>query len=175
MKEENTSKNIKDLSNEDAIAKFKDLVKHTRVCLFATFLTEIPIQVRPMSTQEVDDEGNFWFLSSETSNKNFEIGEDSRVQLFYSNNTKSEYLTVLGHAEVLRDRKTIEEMWNPIAKAWFQEGKNDPDLTVIKVAPADAYYWDTKNSKMVSLLKIITSVTTGHTVDDGVEGELKVH
>jgi general stress protein 26 len=127
-----------------------------------------------MSTQEVDDNGNFWFLSSKSSNKNFEIGEDPRVQLFYSNHSNSEYLSVFGTATTFRDREKLEEIWSPIAKAWFEQGKDDPDLTCIRVVPEDAYYWDTKNGKVVSLIKIFASAVGGKTFDEGIEGSLKV-
>jgi general stress protein 26 len=40
-----------------------------------------------------------------------------------------------------------------MAKTWFKEGKEDPNISLIKVIPEDAYYWDTKNNKMVSLIK----------------------
>lgn len=113
-------------------------------------------------------------LSSRQSDKNFEIGDDARVQLFYANKGDSEFLSIYGKATILDDPKTIEEVWSPIAKAWFQEGKTDPDVTVLKVVPEDAYYWDTKNGKMISLIKIMASVVGGRTMDGGVEGTLKV-
>src|SRR5688500_15385733 len=145
MKADKHADTLEHLHDRGAIEKMQELVKHNNVCLFTSDLTMIPLQTRPMITQEVDEEGNSWFLSSEESNKNLEIGADPRVQLFYANKSDSEYLSVYGHAVVLRDHDTKAEHWNPIAKAWFKEGKNDPDLTVIKVIPEQAYYWDTKN------------------------------
>jgi general stress protein 26 len=127
-----------------------------------------------MSTQEVDDDGSIWFLSGKSSNKHEEIREDNRVQLFYYNKGSSEYLSVYGEAEVLYDRKEIDRLWTPIAKTWFTEGKDDPDLELIKVKPLDAYYWDTKHNKMVAGLKILTGTLTGVTMDDGVEGRMKI-
>jgi general stress protein 26 len=127
-----------------------------------------------MGTQEVDDAGNIWFLSKNTSDKNIEISDDNRVQLFYANKSGAEYLSIYGHAEILTEQQKINELWTPIAKAWFTEGKDDPSISVIKVKPADAYYWDTKDNKMISLIKIAVSAITGKTMDGGVEGKIKV-
>lgn len=66
---------------------------------------------RPMATQLVDKEGTFWFLSDEHSDKNLEIHDDSRVQLFYSNPDKSEFMSVYGHAMASDDRDKIEKLW----------------------------------------------------------------
>jgi general stress protein 26 len=165
---------VKNLVNREAIEKIQDIAKDADICLFATNLSQLPISARPMSTQQVDDEGNLWFLSSKGSHQNVDIQADSRVQLFYSNKGSAEYLSVYGEASVFQDKKMAEELWTPMAKTWFTEGVDDPDLTIIKVVPSEAFYWDTKNNKMISLLKIITGALTGKTMDDGVKGEIKL-
>lgn len=165
--------NYKDLYSEEAIAKIKELAKDIRVCMFCTELSIRPIPTRPMSLQDIDDEGNLWFISSAASNKNFEIKHDNDVQLIFAKNSDSHFLSVFGTAVIYKDKAHIEEVWSPIAKAWFDEGKEDPDVTVIKVSPIEAYYWDTKDGKMVSFLKIAANAITGKTGDDGgVEGSI---
>jgi general stress protein 26 len=114
-------------------------------------------------------------MSKNGSLKNEDIEDDNRVELFYANKSSAEYLTVYGTAEILEDRSKIEELWSPIAKAWFKEGKDDPKISLIKVKPLDAYYWDTKENKVISLLKIVISAVTGKENDGGVEGTIKVN
>jgi general stress protein 26 len=60
-----------------------------------------------------------------------------------------------------------------VVKAWFQEGPEDPNLSLIKFTPSEGFYWDTKNGKMVAFAKILTSIISGKTMDDSVEGTLK--
>jgi general stress protein 26 len=83
-------------------------------------------------------------------------------------------MSIYGTAEIVFDKNKVEEMWTPIAKAWFTGGKDDPLISLIKVTPQEGYYWDTKNNKMISLVKIATAMVTGKTMDDGVEGTLSV-
>jgi general stress protein 26 len=116
---ENNSSKIKNLTHQEAIDKFREIVKHESVCLFTTRLTEVPLTTRPMSVKKVCDQGNFWFLSPTDSDKNQEIANDSRVQLFISNTSNYEFLSVYGTATISRDREKIEEFWSDIAKAWF--------------------------------------------------------
>jgi len=176
MKEadKNIGGEVKNLRNEEAIEKFKELVEHNATCLFTTNLSYMPLTTRPMNVQKVDDLGNFWFLSAGDSAKNQEIEMDHRVQLFFMNVSDYEFLTVYGRATASRDQKKIEELWTPIAKAWFSEGKEDPRVTVIKVKPEEAFYWDTKSGKIVSMFKILTSAIIGKTLSEGVEGKLTV-
>jgi len=171
--EKDTSK-IQNLTNQDAIDKFKEIVSHESVCLFTTKLTEVPLTTRPMSVQKVCDQGNFWFLSPDDSEKNLEIENDPRVQLFISNRSNYEFLSLYGKATITRDREKIDELWSDIAKAWFPKGKDDPHLTVIKVTPEEGFYWDTKDGKLISLIKIAASAITGKKMVEGVEGTVSV-
>ena len=59
-------------------------------------------------------------------------------------------------------------------KAWFPEGKDDPNLCLIKVKTDEAHYWDADSTKMVEVLKIVTSVITGKHLGEGVHGDLLV-
>ena len=165
---------IKNLGSEDALSKLKELAEDIRVCMFCTELSNVPFSTRPMGLQEVDDQGNLWFLSSADSNKNFEIKANEKVQLIFAKVADSHFLSVYGEATIYKDRSKIEEMWTPMAKAWFKDGKDDPNVTVIRVNPVTAYYWDTKNGKMITLLKIAISAATGLRMDGGQEGKLDV-
>ncbi|RAV99286.1 pyridoxamine 5'-phosphate oxidase family protein [Pseudochryseolinea flava] len=164
----------KDLTSTKGIEKLREIANDAKICHLATGLDKRPISARPMSTLEVDDSGAIWFFSSISSGKNDEIEADPDVQLFYAQNSKSEYLSVFGHAEIVHDRQKIEALWTPIAKVWFTEGKNDPDISLIKVTPVDAHYWDTKSNKAVQLIKMFAGAITGKTMDDGVEGDIRL-
>jgi general stress protein 26 len=166
---------FRSLESQEAIVKLKELVKHNSICFFVSNLTELPLHASPMSILQVDDAGNLWFLSSKDSTKNLEIRNDSRIQLFVSNSADSEYLSLFGMATISTDMKKIEEIWTPLAKAWFTEGKDDPRVTAIRVTPEEGFYWDTKSGKLISTFKMIASAITGKTMDVGVRGELEVN
>mgnify|MGYP006343544411 FL=1 len=164
----------KNLYSNEAIDKLKSLIDGNKIAIFCTELTKLPIQSRPMAVQEVDDEGNLWFISSENSNKNCEIKKDDDVQLFFSNSANSQFLSFYGHATIYTDPEKIEEIWNPVAKAWFEDGKEDQDISVIKVSPKDVYYWDTKDGKIISIFKIAGAALLGTKPDISVEGKLNI-
>ena len=164
------------LSGSQAVAEIKKIAEAARICLFGTLLDRAPLTVRPMAVQTVDDAGNLWFLSSRVSlsHTNRHIAEDSRVQLLFANPGKSEYMTLNGVATISDDRALREQHWTPIAKTWFNEGVDDPDLTVVKVEAHDGYYWDTKHGKVVAFAKIAASMVIGKTLDDSIEGKVRL-
>jgi general stress protein 26 len=172
--EHNEQNHAKNLSDKKAVNKLKELISSAKICMFETVLPSPPFNLRPMSPVETDNEGNIWFFSDKTSNKNKEITANPHVQLSFSNMNSSEFLSVYGKAEIIMDKKKFEELWSPIVKVWFKEGKDDPNLSLIKITPRHSYYWDTKHNRMVALLKMAAALASGKTLDDGVEGRLNI-
>ena len=165
--------NTKDLNNNEAIDKLKSLVEEIMICLFCTDLkTDDGSTSRPMSAIKVCDQGNIWFFSEKDSDKNKAIANDKNVQLFFSHPAKGSYLVVNGEAEIIFDKTKIEELWTPVAKIWFKEGKDDPNISIIKVTPTTAYYWDTNGNRMINFIKMVASVVTGKNLLNGEEGTI---
>ncbi|MBK8568166.1 MAG: pyridoxamine 5'-phosphate oxidase family protein [Saprospiraceae bacterium] len=164
----------KNLKANEGVEKLKELVTAINICLFSTNLKRNDgATCRPMSAQEVDAEGNIWFFSGMDSDKNREIQEDKLVQLVFSHPGKSSYMIVNGEAEVSTDRKRIEELWSPVVKIWFKEGKTDPNISLIKVNTRSAYYWDADGNKMINFFKFLASIATGSNLVTGVQGSIK--
>ncbi|NCD69839.1 pyridoxamine 5'-phosphate oxidase family protein [Mucilaginibacter agri] len=167
--------NLKDLQGTEANRKIKELAENAESCFFITNIkTGIPLSVRPMSIQEIDDEGNFWFLSADDSHKNEEIGHDPFVHLLFQGSKYDGFLNIYGTAEISRDKTKIKELWKPILKTWFTEGEDDPRISVVKVEPSEGYYWDNKHGAMVAFAKQALGAILGKTLDDSVEGKLVV-
>ena len=164
-----------DLTGSLAVAKIKQLAGKAQTCFFCTATDGGPSSgARPMNVRKVDDDGNLWFLSASDSHLNFEVTDNPSVGLFFQGSPHSDFMELKGYATILRDRAKIEELWEPLIKTWFTGGVDDPRITVIKVAPASGYYWDTKHGHAVAGIKMIIGAITGKTLDDSVEGKLAV-
>ena len=83
------------------------------------------------------------------------------------------FLMLDGHASIGRDQERIDELWNPVMKTWFTEGKDDPRITVICFTPTDGYYWDNKHGSLVAATKMVIGAAIGKTLDDSIEGQVR--
>ena len=167
--------NTKSEYSVEGIDKLKELIESINICLFCTDLkTNDGATTRPMSVAHVCDQGNIWFFNQKDSEKNKEINNDPKVQLFFAHPGKGSYMVVNGDAIVTTDRDTIEELWTPDVKIWFDEGKDDPNISLIKVTPSSAYFWDTDGNRMINILKMAASFVTGSNLVSGTEGEIKI-
>ncbi len=166
--------NHKDLSGTEGIKKIKELIEKASSCFFCTNTGKMPFSSRPMEVQKTDDEGILYFLSSNDSHKNQEIMANSQVQLFFQGDPHSDFLTLSGQASITEDKEIIKELWNPMLKTWFTEGIDDPRISVIKVNIEEGYYWDTVHALPISFIKRLIGAAIGKTLDDSIEGNIKV-
>lgn len=162
----------KNLFNTEAQAKIKELAESIDFAMMATNLTSIPIHAIPMSTKKVDELGYIWFLSNKTSEHNANIIRNDTVHLFYAKAMNMEFMNLYGSAEIVTDENIIKDLYQKSDDNWF-DGKDDPNITAIKITPKDAHYWDTKNNMLVSMLKMGIGAITGKKTELGEEGILK--
>jgi len=165
--------NFKNLVGQEGIEKIKELAKTAGACFFCTgIVTGQPFDTRPMSAQQIDDDGDFWFLSANDSHKNKELEIDPAAQLLFQGSSYSDFLSLYGKATISTDKQKIDELWDPMLKVWFTEGKDDPRITVIRFKPNQGYYWDTKHNAVVAFAKRAYGAVVGETYDDSVEGTI---
>jgi general stress protein 26 len=147
-----------------AQAQLQDLREKIRDVRFGMFTTLDPdgkLSSRPMTSQQVDDQGQIWFFTSDVSGFVRHLPEHPRVNVSFSDPEDSLYVSISGNAELTRDRGKIDELWNPLAAAWFDGGKDDPHLALIRLHIDSAEYWDTHSSKMTQLYALAKSALTG--------------
>ena len=129
------------------------------------------LRSRPMATLKTDFDGDLWFFTASPSGKVAELHADNRVNVSYSLPNEHRFVSVAGHAELVRDAAKIRSLWNPLYKAWFPEGPDDPSIALIRVSVEQVEYWDSPSGMMVTLFGLAKAVLTGKRY----EGEISEH
>jgi general stress protein 26 len=153
-------------SRQDSIKKIKELLVGIDFCMMTT-IDSGKLRSRPMSTQAAEFDAEIWFFTRDNTHKMDEIKKDDRVCLGYSNPDNNTYVSVSGRAEMSKDRAKMEELWNPILKAWFPDGLDDPNICLMKVTAEQAEYWDASSGKLVQLIGFVKALATGQEADYG--------
>lgn len=163
---------MQNISDTDQnVKKLGELISGIKVAMMTTMMTTLKttgtdqeLHSRPMWTQSFDTaafDGELWFFAGADSPKSHEIERDAHVALAYGDPDSNRYVAVMGRAEVVRDRAKAEELWNPLHKAWFPKGLDDPNLALILVRVEKAEYWDAPSSKVVQLAGFVKAALTG--------------
>jgi general stress protein 26 len=163
------------LNNQEAIEKLKELVNSIDVAMMITYPkgAQYPYKT-PMSRQEIDDEGNIWYLISSESETYENLKVDNKISLAFGDPGSYTFLSIDGIAEASRDQELIDKYWSKFVEVYFEKGKEDPTIRVLKVTPLDTHYWDTKTNKFMTLLKVASAAITGQKVDIGHQGDINI-
>lgn len=147
--------------------KVKDLIESIRIGMFTTQDEQNRLVSRPMAIMQIDDNGSLWFLTKKQTPKTDQIEKDYHVNVAFAHPDKASYVSVTGTAQEVYDRSKIDEIWSPMAKPWFPQGKEDPELMAIRVDTDTAEYWDSTSSRMVRLFEMARAAVTGDTYKEG--------
>jgi len=155
-------------SRQDVIRKLGELIKATKVGMLTTVADEEgTLRSRPMATQEVEFDGDLWFLTCTDSGIAKEIEKDHRVNVSYADASENRYVSVSGTARVMHDEKKIKSLWNSWYKAWYPKGVNDPAIVLLRVQVDYAEYWDGPSSTIVKFAELVKALATGEQLKGG--------
>lgn len=137
------------LSNQEAIETVRDLIKGIDTAMLTT-VSQQGLVSRPMKTQEVEFDGDLWFLTKKDTNKYQELLRNRSVNVAYVHKS---YVSLRGEAELVSSPDKIKEFWNIAYEKLLETTPDDPNLVLIKIKAESAEYWETGNkTKMVKQL-----------------------
>ncbi len=151
------------------LTQLGDLVEDMMVCMLTTVDDGGVMVSRPMSPQQMCEQGAFWFLTDPNSTK---VKHLQVMNLAFSNESQGTYVSVSGHGEIVTDQTRIESLWTPFARPWFPDGVDSSNLGLLKFVPHVAEYWDAPNSKMVRMFAMAISMVAAKPIGMGEHGNL---
>lgn len=150
------------------LSKIKKMVDDIRIAMLTTVDDSGHLVSRPMAVQQMDEDGTLWFFTKKSSPKVEQIEQNEhQVNISFADADDSSFVSISGSAQEMNDRAKIDELWSEAAKPWFPEGKDDPELTLLKVHTDMAEYWDSTSSRMVRFLEMARAAVTGDTYKEG--------
>ena len=153
---------------EDDLQKLRELVKDIDFCMLTTVAENGDLHSRPMSSNgDIDSAGALWFFTSASAHKVHEIEKLPKVNVSFADPDNQHYVSISGTAQLVRDRNKIDELWRPEFKMWFPNGKDDPDVALLRVSPEKAEYWDSPASTIGYVLNFVSSWVSGKEADAG--------
>jgi general stress protein 26 len=112
---------------------------------------------QPM-TAIVDEEagGNYlYFFTTKTNTIIEEMRQSDRAIATFVSKGHDVWATINGRLEEHQDRATIDRLWNPHIAAWYEDGKDDPSLQLIRLDPESAQIWLNENSVFAGIKSLL--------------------
>ena len=98
--------------------------------------------MQPMTALiEEDDGGPLWIFTSKESDLAKAIGGGKPAHATFTGKKHDLFANVIGRLSIDNDRTVIERLWNPWVAAWFEDGKDDPKLCLLRFDAEHAKIW----------------------------------
>ena len=139
--------------------KVRDLIKSTRIAMLTSVSPDGTLVSKPMANQDVEFDGDVWFVAERASEKVRNIEANPHVNVSYS--TSSSWVSLAGRAAVVDDHAKLAELWDTFTDAWMEGGPENPNNILIKVDADSAEYWDSPGSKVTQVVNLVKAKVTG--------------
>ena len=96
---------------------------------------------RPMTAQVEDDRSPIWFFSAKDQGIVQHLKTGSRAIATFASKGHDLFATMHGSLSIDNDRTVIDRLWNPYVAAWYENGKNDPKLVLLRFDAEQAEIW----------------------------------
>ncbi|MDB5798598.1 MAG: Pyridoxamine 5-phosphate oxidase-related, FMN-binding protein [Paucimonas sp.] len=149
--------------NNPELAKVAEMIADIKFAMLTTAEEDGTLRSRPMSTMQMDAEGNLWFFTSVSSGKVDEAMSQRHVAVNYARADKQDYVSISGTASVVRDKSKMQALWTPWIKPWFPDGLADPALVLLKVSIDEYEFWDAPGSAVKRGYGLAKALVTGKT------------
>jgi general stress protein 26 len=121
--------------------KIKKNIQDIKLALLTTQLPDGTLRSRPMLTRQLDPDGTMWFFTRENSDKVTQIRQHPAIALGFSSPEKQVTVSTSGTAEVVSDQAKVDELWDDNVQDWFPEGKDDPNIVLLKITTIAGECW----------------------------------
>ncbi|MEQ6248366.1 pyridoxamine 5'-phosphate oxidase family protein [Sulfitobacter sp. HNIBRBA3233] len=141
----------------DIKKEFWDRLEDTRAGMLSTGSAPAV----PMSHYADDDGGPIWFISAKGTDLVQSAVQATPAQYIISSANEGLYARIDGTLTCVTDPAQLDKLWGAIAAAWFEDGKQDDDVQLMRFDPKEAEVWTTGGT-----LQFLYEITKANVQDE---------
>jgi general stress protein 26 len=144
-------------SNAEIEAKFWKSLKSDRTLMLGLAGAD-EAHAQPMTAQlDGDGRGPIWIFTSKDTDLAQAIGERHEAVAQFASKGHDLFASIDGVLNVDNDRAAVDRLWNPFVAAWFEGGKTDPKLQLLRFDAREAQIWLNENSLFAGIKVLLGS------------------
>lgn len=108
---------------------------------------------RPMTAQLDGDKdgGPIWFFTSKDNGLVQALPSGNRAIATFTSKDHDLFASVHGKLAIEQDRAMVDRLWNRHVAAWFEGGKDDPKLALLRLDAETAEIWADASSLVAGI------------------------
>lgn len=130
-------------------------------------MLDINGRAMPMAHNLAPEDGNIWFLTAKGTDMATAAETNEACRYILCNDAEGFYTQIEGRLSSVQDPRKFDEVWSDMAPLWFEEGKQDPDLVLVRMTPSEAEVWLAPKRGLHILWNAAKAKVTGETLEHG--------
>ena len=102
--------------------------------------------LQPMTPYVERDTGLIWFITSRQTDLVRAVGTGSTAHFAFIGKDDDYYACMAGPLEQVEDEAKLDEIWSAVAAAWFEDGREDHDVALLRFTLRDASVWSSSDN-----------------------------
>ncbi len=149
-------------------AEFWDRLEDTRTGMLAADRA----RAVPMSHYVDKDAGVLWFITANGTDLAKASQTGAAAEYIVSSNDEHLHARINGTINAVTDPAKLKDLWSAIPAAWFDEGREDEDVQLLRMDLSEAEVWLTGGS-LSFLYEIAKAHLTDQKPDMGEHGTIR--
>jgi general stress protein 26 len=129
----------------------------------------------PMTAFCDDELRTVWFFTRRDTELVRSLVQGGKAMFNLVSKDRELWACIGGTITEQHDAQRIGKYWGPVVSAWFPEGKDDPELTLLRLDPQDAEVWIANKGPIRFAFEIARANLTDQEPDVGDHARLKLH
>ncbi len=140
----------------DLAAKFWKALKSDRTVMLGLTGVDDGLS-QPMTAQleEGAQGGPIWIFTARDTDLVEATGGRHEATIHFASKGHDLFATVEGELVADNDPAAIDRLWNPFVAAWFEGGKDDPKLQLLRFEPDKAQIWLNEHSLFAGIKMLL--------------------
>ena len=139
--------------NDDVDKQLSDLLNPGSTLMVGT-PRDSALEFRPLTVARVED-NRIEILTDSDEEWVRTLNDGDTAYLTMSDTRSNTWLSLRGVVSITNDNALIDELWNPLAGAYFDDGRDTPGIVVLSIDGKDGRYWSTPSGRLGSVISII--------------------
>jgi general stress protein 26 len=122
----------------------------------------------PMTHYTEKTAGILWFIGADGTDIVNSVSVQPRdAHYVLTSASEGLYANMIGTLALEEDAAKLDEIWNAVASSWFEGGRRDPDVRLLRFQLTEAEVWSTTTSKLSFAYEIAKAKMTDKKPDVG--------
>jgi len=118
---------------------------------------------QPMSHFADREAGVVWFITSSATDLARAVGDGGDgvdAGMTFISSSEDYHASIKGRLEIVENEQKLDELWSVPVAAWFEHGRDDPSIRLMRFRPAEAAIWASDANRVRVGMKLLRAGMT---------------